>query len=270
MRAALAAWAIGLTALAIGALPGCGRPPAPPAEWRGAGPSAREIADSIRERSDALSTLRAVMEIRFLDTERGEAGSCRASLLFARPGLIRLRGTSASFFTVFELVAGAEEIWIDVPREHKLVFGRRSDPGWDDLPLSPEALLVALLADPCPGEPCLEGELRLERAGEDFRVEGPGFSVTVSGKTGLPTRYDGRSAKPFEIHWRDWALRGGVAWPHEVEIRPLEGEASVVVGLGRVLVGRKVSTGLFTFEPEEDREILSPREARDMWRHFVE
>jgi hypothetical protein len=210
------------------------------------------------------------MEIVFTNTGSDKSESCRGSLSYVRPKKIRLRGTSASFFTVFELVAGSESVWLDIPREELLVFGARSDPSWNRLPLSPEILLIALLADPCPGESCLREPLRLEEDEDALILAGRDWSFGVSRETGLPLRYRGPPERPFEVVWRDWGLRSGIAWPHEIEIHP-EGEGEIVrVRMGRILIGKKVSEKLFELEPKESREILSPQEARGRWRQFLE
>jgi hypothetical protein len=263
-------WSGGAVALvAVGILGSCGAPPPPPAsiaerEW-----TAAELLREVRGRTDSLETLRAGLELSWPDPDTGELKSCGASLSYARPNRLRIRGTSAAFFTVFDLVVGEERVWLDVPRENFVVFGSRADAAWEELPLSPQALLIALLADPCVDTPCLEEELELAKDGGETRtIESSDWTMTLDHRTGLPLDFERTSDERLHISWADWGLRHGKAWPSRISIRVGEATESLQVRLGLLQPGRSLSEGTFRFEPDQDREVLTPAAARARWQRI--
>ncbi len=212
-------------------------------------------------RSPEIRSLSVGLALTWTDPSREEPEHCRGSVSYERPGRLRLRGHSAAFFTVFDLVADGDEVWLDVPRERLLVHGRRSDPAWADLPVSPSQILIALLADPCPAPPCPEpSRSRSEPEGE--LRKGEGWSLRLHPETGLPVRYE---SGDLEILWNAWGDRRGMPWPDRIEIRRRTDDRQLVVDLGRVLVNRDVPGARFRFQPEEDREVLTPSEAATRW-----
>jgi hypothetical protein len=181
---------------------------------------------------------------------------------------MRLKGTEAAFFTVFELVAGEESVWLDVPREEILVCGARGDSDWEALPLSPEALLIALLADPCPEGACFEEELQSERDPERIRLVGSSFAMELDPRSGLPLRCETEGERgALVVEWRNWVLHRDRSWPSEIAIS--RGRMKVEIRMGRVLVDPPISERLFAYEADPDREILTPAEAKDRWRRSV-
>ena len=120
---------------------GCGCAAAPASlvdrEWTALGRGAARVGS--RSDSASLETLRAGLELVWPDPDTGESKVLLGIplALVARPRRLRVRGTTKAFFTVFDLVASTDRVWLDVPREDFVVFGDRSDPAWDELPLSP-------------------------------------------------------------------------------------------------------------------------------------
>jgi len=238
-------------------------PPLLPAGEAGSGPAVRRELDA---RLDGLRTIHAGLELVWEDPRFEDPERCRCSLSFAAPRSIRLRGVSAAFFTVFDLVADDDRVWLDIPREDLMVFGSRRDPAWEDLPLSPRSLMIALLAHPCPGGECLDSA-RVHRAVDDdslLVLSGDFGELAVESSTGIPRRFVSSGADPFRIEWTEWTERSGIAWPQELRIERSGGER-LRVSFGRVQVGRTVSESRFDVEPDQTREILTPQEAARKW-----
>ena len=244
------------------ALAACGpRPvPAPPVAVLGAEVDGPTLLAAIRARADSLKTLSAGLELTWEDARFVEAESCRGSLSWVAPDRLRLRGHTASFFTVFDLVADGSRVWLDVPREKLLVHGRRDDPDWGRLPFSPDVLRIALLADPCPAGGCPE-VIRVAEGGPP-RIEAAGWVLEIDPATGLPVRYDSGET---EIRWSGWAVRGGEVLPERIEILGRRVGGVLRIGLGRTRAGRSIPASRFAFEVESDREILTPEEAASYW-----
>ena len=256
-----------LALLGLGVLAGCGAPP-PPATIVDRDWSAEEVLSVVQSRTGGLETLRAGLELAWPDPDTGEPRSCGGSLSYARPDRLRVRGTTKAFFTVFDLVATKDLVWLDVPREKFVVFGRRDDPAWDELPLSPDALLIALLADPCARGPC-DGGVALGTETEESRsISGGGWELTVDRRTGLPTGYARTEDGALRISWKDWGVRKEMAWPSRIGIRAAERGEELEVRLGRLEPGHPIRDETFTMDPEEDREVLSPSDARDRWQRL--
>lgn len=243
---------------------GCGAPP-PPAPLAERDWTAEELLRSVQSRTEGLESLRAGLELVWPDPDTGEPKSCGGSLSWVRPARLRVRGTSKAFFTVFDLVAAPDRVWLDVPREDFLVFGSRDDPAWGELPVSPDALLIALLADPCVPDSCRRG---VELAGEDDETRtlaGEGWRLALDRRTGLPLRYE---ADRLAIAWEEWGVRHQVAWPARIRIRVGDETRDLEVRLGRLEPGRAIREATFDLEPEEGREILTPSEALGRWRRI--
>lgn len=254
------------TVLAIVAslVPGCGPPPPPPAlVGSAADRTAATLAAGLEARRKSLDTVRAGLEIRWEDPRFAEPEDCRGSLSFASPDSLRLRGHSAAFFTVFDLVAAGPEVWLDVPREGFAVFGSRRDEAWRRLPLSPRALLAALLAHPCPGGDCLE-DARVERADTELLLRGDFGRLVMDDATGLPILYEEEDDDPLRILWVAWSERSGVAWPEKIVIERSGGQR-LTVSFGRVQLGRPLPSSRFEREDDPSREILTPAEAARRW-----
>jgi hypothetical protein len=189
-------------------------------------------------------------------------------LSYVRPDRLRVRGTTKAFFTVFDLVAAGDKVWLDVPGEDFVVFGRRDDPAWNELPLSPDALVIALLADPCAGEPCT-GSVVLEAADEASRsITAGGWALTVDRRTGLPTGYSRTEGRELRISWSEWGLRREMAWPSRIGIRAAKDGEELEVRLGRLESGREIRETTFRLDVEEGREVLSPADARTRWQRI--
>ncbi len=246
---------------AVAALASCGPPPPPVLEQR------PESADAwivrLDHRLEQISTIRAGAEMIWEDPRFAEAVSCRGSLTWKSPSWLRLRGVSAAFFTVFDLVVRDREVLLEVPREDLAVFGGTDDPAWSRLPLSPERLKIALLAHPCPGGDCLD-TARLETAdGADLLV-GEFGRLSLDPVTGLPVRFRSGADPPFEVVWSDWSERGGLSWPMRVSIAR-EGGEGLRVQWGRVRLGEPVPPSRFDVAPDSSREILTPADAARRW-----
>jgi hypothetical protein len=203
--------------------------------------------------------VQASLELSWEDPVTGESEGCSAFLVFDRDRGLRVLARTVAFVTVFELVAGTERAWLDVPREGLTVHGPRDDPDWNRLPASPEALLVALFADPWAGAATI-GPLRNTSA-ESRTLAADGWTLRLDPATGLPASYE---REGLLIEWGEWALRRGVAWPHEAAIRTDAG--LLRARLGRLLLDRPGSPGQFEFRPPEGRELLTPAEAQERWK----
>lgn len=248
-----------IAAGAITTLGACAGAPPSPVEI---GHPTRSLGDAVRAaraRSDSIRTVRGGLEIVWEDPGTGEPEGCSASLTYERPGRLRLRARTAAFFTVFDLVMGPEQVWLDVPRERITVQGLPGDPSWDELPVAPGPLLVALLADPWAGGDVVP-EPRLEREGEQATLVGPDWTLRMDPRTGLPATY---RRGEISIRWGDWALRKGVPWPHDVQVRTSAGRLRVHLGL--LQIDRNLPESTFDFAPEPDREVLTPEEAKSRW-----
>jgi outer membrane lipoprotein-sorting protein len=257
--------AIALLALATA---GCAslRPAPPLLAGKDAG-SARAIERELDERVRGLDTIRAGMDMIWTDPHRKDPDRCRGSLSFVAPDSIRLRGVSAAFFTVFDLVADGRTVWLDIPREDLLVFGAQADDAWERLPLSPRSLRIALLAHPCPGGECLDtAHVRPGAKGDSTLVlTGPFGELTVEAATGFPRRFVSADPEPFRIEWLEWSERSGIAWPQALRIEDADGQRLDVL-FGRVQIGRAVPASRFAMEPDPSREILTPAEAATRWQ----
>jgi hypothetical protein len=248
-------------AIALAGVAGCAGSPGrrPAGIPRTADPLAAAVA-AVRARSDSVFTVRAGLELTWDDPGTGRPESCSASLTFERPGNLRVLARSAAFFTVFELVAGGDRVWLDVPREGITVTGRRDDPAWDRLPVAPRPLLVALLADPWAGGPVDTTGVRAERAGGELRLVGEGWTVRIDAATGRPTAYE---SEGLTVAWAEWALRWDLPWSHDIGVRTEEGRLRA--RLGRFQIDRFLQAGLFSFSPGEDRDLLTPTRAKRRW-----
>ncbi|NNE44527.1 MAG: hypothetical protein HKN12_09975, partial [Gemmatimonadetes bacterium] len=183
---------------------------------------------------------------------------CSASLTYARPGNVRVRARTAAFFTVFDLVAAEESAWLDVPREELTVVGDRADPVWSDLPVSPDPMLIALLADPWGGGAV--GSVQFSAGTEEVTGQGDGWTVWLDRVTGTPLRYE---AGDLRITWAEWADRWDIPWPHDIEVETPSGHLRV--RLGRFTLDRSLRPDVFGFDPEEGRTIFTPSEAKSWW-----
>lgn len=222
------------------------------------------VSAALDERVRSLDTVRAGMELSWKSPRFEGDEHCRGSLSFVAPDFVRLRGVSAAFFTVFDLVAAADRVWLDVPREEILVFGSRADEAWQRLPLSPDRLVIALLAHPCPFEDCLS-RATATSGPDGISLTGEFGVFLVDRITGLPIRYRSPEADvPYTVEWEDWVDRRGTAWPSSVHVS--RGEAgSLDVTWGRVQIGRIIPASRFSFEPDSSREILNPADAARRW-----
>lgn len=248
--------------LAASAIAGCGGPPPVPRDWaQTAGLEGDRVA-RIRARSDVATRLRASLELVWEDPETGEREGCSAFLSYDRGEGLRVLARSVAFVTVFELVADREHAWLDVPREGLTVSGDRDDPNWRGLPASPDAFLIALFADPWAGR---ESPDAYRSEGADV-LEGDGWTLRLDPVTGLPATY---RTDELEVTWGDWALRRGTPWPHEAEIR-VGGDGLLRARLGRLILDRAGSPGQFEFETPQDREVLTPAQARERWKRAQE
>lgn len=253
---------LSLALLASIAAGGCGRPPAP-GDWREAGDRPSDRIARLRIRTESAERVQASLELAWEDPSSDEASGCSAFLVYDRDEGLRVLARSVAFVTVFELVADRDRVWLDVPREGLTVTGARDDPDWSSLPASPDAFLIALLADPWAGrEPPRPLGLSVE---SDSLVTGDGWILRLDPASGLPASYE---REGLRIDWSDWALRRGVPWAHEAEIRTAGG--LLRARLGRLLVNRAGSPGHFAFEPPEDRILESPARALERWKSALE
>lgn len=248
-------------AAAVWVAAGCaGPPPPPPAAWDGPDPTASAALERLRERASSFRTVRAALELTWRGPDDGaESEACRGSLSWVPPDSLRLRGTTAAFFTVFDLVADVRNVRLDIPREGVVVFGKRDDPAWADLPLSARELAVALRADPCDSDSCR----RIARweTSDPPVLRGPDWRLGLDPSTGLPVSWRAEGSVR-EVRWGEWSVRDGVAWPLRIEILDPERGEVLEVRMGRVDLDRPVPPGRFSLEIEEGREILTPNEAK--------
>ena len=84
----------------------------------------------LRARARAIPSFRASLDLEWHVAGAEEPEGCRGSISWDSAARMRLRGHTAVFFTVFDLVAADGLVWLDVPREKTLVHGRRADPAW--------------------------------------------------------------------------------------------------------------------------------------------
>jgi len=250
--------------LALAVFAGCGAP-TPPASIADRDWTAAELLASVRSRADSLETLRAGLELAWPDPDTGERKSCGASLSYARSDRLRIRATTKAFFTVFDLVATEERVWLEFPSENFVIFGERDDPAWDEFPLAPDALLVALLADPCAASPCDEPVELGSQDAETRSIVGPGWTLALDRRTGLPLRYDRPGGDGLHISWNDWGMRGARAWPFRIGVRVGDETRELEVRLGRLQPGKPIRDSTFSLDPDEGREVLTPAEARGRW-----
>lgn len=248
---------------AVSWLAGCASAPPRPPVWSETAPSAREALERLAARAESFRTVRAVLDLVWWDDAFGTREECRGSLSWIRPDSLRLRGTSAAFFTVFDLTADARRVRLDVPREHVAVFGDRADPAWNELPLSAEEFLVALLADPCPSGGCGDSVAWLDAEARVLR--GPGWTLELEPSTGLPRRWTREPSGTREIRWSEWVIRDRVAWPLRLELVDPSRQERLEIRMGRVDLDRPIPASRFSLELDADREILTPSEAKERW-----
>jgi hypothetical protein len=220
------------------------------------------------ERLSAIETAHAGLELRWASPALEEVASCRASLVFRSPDRLRVRGTSAAFFTVFDLTADPDTIRFDIPRKRVLIRGARGDQAWSRFPLDPDVVAVALLAHPDPRG--LEGASPNVRiAGADsLAAEGLDWTMTFDPATGLPRMYHARE-KDVMVHWESWDFIDGVAWPGKVAVEWASTGDRLEAEFGRVQLGRPARESSFSEGPDEEREILSPSEGLERWREAM-
>jgi hypothetical protein len=241
---------------------GCGiAPPPPPVPEPVGPPDAAALWMRARERTDRVSTLRVGLDFVWQDAGGLPPEGCSGSLSYERGGMLRLEARTASFFTVFELVAGRDSVWLDVPRENTTVAGARGDAAWSELPIAPARLLVALLADPWGGAVDGPGpEPELDWSDGQPVLRAPGWALRVDAESGMPAVYDDGTLRVF---WNDWALRRGTSWAHDIEVHTSDGVLRV--RLGHLLADRNLPAGTFAFTTAEGRVILTPDRAKQWW-----
>ncbi|HVM95283.1 MAG TPA: hypothetical protein VMT89_02785, partial [Candidatus Acidoferrales bacterium] len=93
---------------------------APPSTPRGELPSANELQGLLRQRRDALQSLRGLARLRYRDPH--ESGSARQAIVVQRPDHVRVE-VLALFGTAFLLVADGNAISAYVPDERTLYRG---------------------------------------------------------------------------------------------------------------------------------------------------
>jgi hypothetical protein len=217
----------------------------------------------LEARTHTIETVHAGLELEWDSPRLERRASCRASMVFREPDLLRVRGTSAAFFTIFDLVADADTIRFDVPREEVLIRGTRVDPAWDRFPLNPDLVTVALLGVPR-GDRADEG-VRVVRDAEALHAVGRGGTVTFDPSTGMPRTYISDEEDGGTIAWEDWSEIDGIPWPMQVSFEwPSTGE-KLSARFGRVQFGRPVREASFSEDPDDDREILEPEEGLRRW-----
>jgi hypothetical protein len=217
-----------------------------------------DVVARVRERTEAAHTLRAGLELAWQGRDGAPPEGCSASLSYQRGGLLRLQARSAAFFSVFEMVAGPDSIWIDVPRERTRISGAREDPGWASLPIDPQRILVALLADPW-GEGAPPREPTLDRGRGQIVLRGPDWNLQLDAE-GRPATYE---RGVWMIAWSEWAVRRGTEWPHETKITGPEG--TLRVRLGQLIPDRHLPPDTFAGPFAADRTALTPIEAKEWW-----
>ncbi len=247
------------------------RPPDRPAdestgEPRGPLTGMRAAERFVAGRRDAVPSVRAGLEIEWLSPDTAGEASCRGTLSFAAPDRVRLRGTSAAFFTVFELVAGRDSIFVDVPREEVLVAGSRTDPAWEEFTLTPELLAAAILAIPSPAS---AGLAEWSETGGAVIGRWDGAALEFDPSTGLPRALDLDDGR-IRIEWSDWHLAGGVDWPRRLRIERKGAGEEVRIEFGRVQIGGPIRGGSFDERPEGRREVLEPGEGLGRWKSALD
>jgi hypothetical protein len=251
-----------LAAAGLALVAGCGRPSGPRPEMLDEPPrSASDFERLLRARTDSYFSLRADLELEWRDPAVEAEENWRGWVSYAEPSSFRLRGTSKAFFTVFDIVATADDIRLDVPHEEIVVFGDRRDPGWSMLPLSPARILGALLADPCPQDHCLASASVIDETNGRTRLVWGDEELEVLTATGLPTRW---ASGEFEVRWEEWYVRGGRSWPGEIVLADSTG-ARLAVRVGRIRVHEQLPRSRFFHEIPQSREVLTPADAARRW-----
>jgi hypothetical protein len=189
--------------------------------------------------------------------------SCRASLSCAPPDSLWIRGTSAAFFTIFDLAADARRVRIDIPREGVAIFGHRDDAAWNALPLSARELLVALLADPCPGSACADS-VRWDPS-VPRRLVAPDWRMDLHADSGLPAHWIRLDGSGREIRWDEWVFRDGRPWPLVMELRDAARAERLEVRVGRLDFDRPIPASRFSLEVSAGRDVITPDEAKTRW-----
>ena len=92
--------------------------------------------------------------------------------------------------------------------------------------------------------------------------------MILDGVTGLPREYERTVGTKLRISWSDWAVRDGRSWPYRIEIRAGESREVLRVTLGRIRPGVSISEKTFEVEPDDSREILTPKAAQDRWHRI--
>jgi hypothetical protein len=230
------------------------------------GEGRERAAHFFEERIEEIRTIHAGLELRWAASELDKQLSCRGSLVFQAPSLLRLRGTSRAFFTIFDLTGGENEIWIDIPREKILIRGERNDPEWLRFALDPDLVAIALLAHP---EPEGKNSIVIEEDGADLLVAGDGTRMEIDGETGQPRRY-WREDSGAEVTWEGWNEVDGTPWPRRVRLAwPDQGD-TLEIDFGRVQLGKPIREGYFRELPDEERERLAPSEGIERWAEILE
>ncbi|HET9887425.1 MAG TPA: hypothetical protein VFR10_07930, partial [bacterium] len=231
-----------------------------------AGGARQEAMHFLENRTKEIRTVHAALELRWLSPELSKALSCRGSLVFQAPEHLRLRGTSKAFFTIFDLVAGPEDISIDVPREKVLIRGAKTDPDWSRFAFDPELVSIALLAHPFPAR---DGSLELREDGADFVWEGDGASMWIDGGNRRPVRFR-REEPRTEITWEEWDVIDGISWPRHVCLKWPDEGGVLEIDFAGVHLKKPIRPGYFSKEPEKDRKILTPSEGIERWAEMAE
>jgi hypothetical protein len=253
-----------ISAAAVG-LAGCATAPPRNPTWSPADRTAEEAAERLRDRSMSFRTARGVLELLWHTESGARSEGCGASLSWIRPDSLRIRGTSAAFFTVFDLAADAQHVRLDIPREGVAVVGRRDDPAWDSLPLSARELQVALLADPFAGSAEAGPASAAWVPEHPGRLQGPGWILDLHPDSGWPLRWVSDDGRGREILWHDWSTRDGVPWPLRIElVDPLRAER-LEVTVGRLDLDSPVPAERFRLGVSAEREVITPEEAKDRW-----
>jgi len=228
---------------------------------------ARENAAHFFEgRIDAIQTIHAGLELRWVTSELEGPLSCRGSLVFQTPTLMRLRGTSKAFFTIFDLTGGEKEIWIDIPREKILIRGEKDDPQWSRFALDPDLVAIALLAHP---DPSGNTVLDIQEDDTDLVIVGDGTRMEIDGETGKPRKFR-RESSGAEVIWGEWNEVDGTPWPRHVRLAWPDHGDTLEIDFGRVQLGKPIRDGYFKELPEDEREILTPSDGIERWAELLE
>ncbi len=224
------------------------------------------------ERRDQIETIHAGLELEWISPLLESEASCRASLVFRAPDRLRVRGTSAAFFTIFVLAADPDTIRFDVPRENVLICGRRHDEAWTRFPLDPDLVTLALYAHPDPAGRTGERPIvTIDETGV-LRSEGPSGEMTFDSATALPRTFRRTGEAEALITWGDWTRIDDTLWPLEVQIVWAESSERLEARFGRVKFGRPAKEASFSEDPGDGREVLEPEEGlrrwREAWEHF--